>query len=147
MAAEARQECWKEAAVLVTFLLDTNVISEPQKASPSAKLLRRLAQHEGQLAISSVTWHEIIYGLERMASGRRKENLSGYFALVRATLPILPYDERAAAWHALERARLKKTPPFVDGQIAAIAATNDLTLVTADADFAAFDVKVVNWLK
>lgn len=132
---------------MVTFLLDTNVISEPQKASPSTKLLRRLEQHEGQLAISSVTWHEIIYGLERMAAGRRKENLSGYFSLVRATLPILPYDERAAAWHALERARLKKTPPFVDGQIAAIAATNDLTLVTADADFTAFDVKVVNWLK
>jgi len=42
---------------------------------------------------------------------------------------------------------MKKTPPFVDGQIAAIAATNDLTLVTADTDFAPFDVNVVNWLK
>ena len=132
---------------MVTFLLDTNVISEPPRAHPSAKLLRRLEQHEGQIAIGAVTWHEIVYGLERMPAGRKKEGLRAYFAVVRATLPILPYDVRAAAWHAQERARMKKTPPFVDGQIAAIAATNDLTLVTADADFGPFDVKVVNWLK
>jgi len=132
---------------VVKFMLDTNVISEPPKAEPSAKLLRRLKAHEGEVAICAVTWHEIMFGIERMPGGRKKERLRAYFAIVRATLPILPYDDRAAAWHALERARLKKTPPFVDGQIAAIAATNDLTLVTADADFAPFDVKVVNWLK
>lgn len=131
----------------MSFLLDTNVISEPPKAHPSAKLLRRLEEHEGQVSICSVTWHEIVYGIERMPSGRKKERLRAYFEVVRATLPILPYDDRAAEWHARERSRLKKTPAFVDGQIAAIAATNDLTLVTADADFGPFDVKVVNWLK
>lgn len=132
---------------MVSFLLDTNVISEPPKAHPSAKLLRRLKEHEGHIAICSITWHEIMYGIERLPGGPKKERLRAYFAIVSASLPILPYDERAAAWHALQRVRLKRTPPFVDGQIAAIAATNDLTLVTADADFAPFDVKVVNWLK
>lgn len=132
---------------MVSFLLDTNVISDPPKLHPSAKLLRRLEAHEGQLAICAVTWHEVVYGVERMPTGQRKDRLRAYFDVVRATLPILPYDERAAAWHAKERARLAKTPPFVDGQIAAIAATNDLTLVTADADFARFGIRVVNWLK
>jgi tRNA(fMet)-specific endonuclease VapC len=132
---------------VVKFLLDTNVISEPPRLRPSAKLLRRLKEHEGQLAISAVTWHEVVYGLERLPAGPKKERLQAYFEVVRAALPVLPYDDRAAAWHAKERARLTKTPPFVDGQIAAIAATNGLTLVTADADFEPFDVKVVNWLE
>jgi tRNA(fMet)-specific endonuclease VapC len=70
--------------------------------------------------------------------------------VVRATLPILPYDHAAAEWHAAERVRLAnigKTPPYVDGQIAAIARMNDLTLVTANAaDFVNFaDLRVEDW--
>jgi tRNA(fMet)-specific endonuclease VapC len=63
-------------------------------------------------------------------------------------LPILPYDEAAAEWHAMERARLAalgRTLPFVDGQIAAIAQTNNLVLVTANAvdfrDFAGLTIE------
>ena len=42
---------------------------------------------------------------------------------------------------------LGKAAPFVDGQIAAIARTNDLILVTTNsADFDAFDgLKVEDW--
>jgi tRNA(fMet)-specific endonuclease VapC len=65
-------------------------------------------------------------------------------------LEILPYDQRAARWHAVERARLHragKPRPFVDGQIAAIAAVNDAVLVTRNmADFAPFqDLRIRNW--
>ncbi|HZQ98784.1 MAG TPA: hypothetical protein VFC93_08205 [Chloroflexota bacterium] len=63
-------------------------------------------------------------------------------------MPILPYDEAAAGWHAMERARLAahgRTLPFVDGQIAAIAQTNNLVLVTANAadfrDFAGLTIE------
>jgi tRNA(fMet)-specific endonuclease VapC len=52
---------------------------------------------------------------------------------------VLPYDEKSAEWHAVERARLiaeGRTPAFVDGQIAAVAATQGLTLVTLNrADY------------
>ena len=54
-------------------------------------------------------------------------------------MTILPYDRPAAEWHAAERARLGlagQTPPFADGQIAAVAQVNGLTLVTANiSDF------------
>jgi tRNA(fMet)-specific endonuclease VapC len=53
------------------------------------------------------------------------------------TIPILPYDQRAASWHAAECARLAqigRTPSFADGQIAAIAATNGLGLLTFNRD-------------
>jgi tRNA(fMet)-specific endonuclease VapC len=63
---------------------------------------------------------------------------------------LLPYDREAALWHAVERARLAsqgRTPPFIDGQIAAVAVVNNLILVTRNtagfADFAGLTVE--NW--
>ena len=71
--------------------------------------------------------------------------------VVRATLPILPYDERAAEWHGEERARLERTgrvAPFVDVQIAAIAVTSGIPLVTANpTDFKCFKgLALYNWI-
>ena len=85
-----------------------------------------------------------------MPRGKRRSEIEDYLTrVVRLLYPILPYDEAAASWHASERVRLErrgKTPPFVDGQIAAIAAVRDLTLVTANVeDFEAFDVRVERW--
>ena len=56
----------------------------------------------------------------------------------------------AAAWHARERARLAAegiTVPFLDGQIAAVAATNGLILVTGNVKhYACFEgLKVEDW--
>ena len=67
-------------------------------------------------------------------------------------MEILPYDVDAAAWHAEARAALArqgKTPAFVDGQIAAVAATHRLALVTANMkDFVVFPhLQVVDWRK
>ena len=74
------------------------------------------------------------------------------YVLLRPSQPltVLPYDCETALWHALERARLAdlgRTPPFVDGQIAAIAMANNLTLVTRKTnDFADFaGLAVENW--
>jgi tRNA(fMet)-specific endonuclease VapC len=72
--------------------------------------------------------------------------------VVAAAFPILPYDEPAATWHGHERARLEhvgRPVPHVDGQIAAIAQVNGLTLVTVNAkDFGRFkDLEVVDWSK
>ena len=91
-----------------------------------------------------------MFGCERMPRGKRRSEVEDYLTLVvRQLYPILPYDEAAASWHASERVRLErrgKTPPFVDGQIASIAAVRDLIVVTANAeDFKAFDVRVEAW--
>jgi tRNA(fMet)-specific endonuclease VapC len=85
-------------------------------------------------------------------SSKRKAIEAYLDSVVGATIPILPYDEAAAAWHAAERARLEKigkTPAFVDGQVAATAKVNGLTLVTRNVkDYAAFEGLVVeNWLR
>jgi tRNA(fMet)-specific endonuclease VapC len=137
--------------VSLRFLLDTNVLSEPLRPAPNQRLVARLGRHIGTLGIAAPTWHELRYGCDRMPQSRRKEQIEEYLAtVVQVDFPILPYDEAAAACHARERARVAaqgRTPSFVDGQIAAIAAVNDLVLVTANgADFSGFaGVRIEDW--
>jgi tRNA(fMet)-specific endonuclease VapC len=69
---------------------------------------------------------------------------------IKLLLSYLSCPQDAAEWHAQERARLSligKTPPFVDGQIAAIAKVNDLIIVTANiSDYQAFSgLMIENW--
>ena len=133
------------------YLLDSDVVSEPTRPAPSAQVLDWLARHEGESAIAAPVWHELRFGCERLPPSRRRNSIESYLAeVVLASLPILDYDQRAAEWHARERARLAKvgqTPPFVDGQIAAIARVNDLTLVTRNQrDFRWFeDLRMERW--
>ena len=133
------------------YLLDTNVVSEPLRPEPNFGVLRRLQRHEEEIAIPSVVWHELRFGAERLPVSRRRDAIEKYLKdVVLATIPILDYDREAAEWHARERSRLAargETPPFADGQIAAIARTHDLTLVTFnDADFRRFQgLRVQSW--
>ena len=133
------------------YLLDTNVVSEPLRPKPRHGVVRRLSRHEDEIAISSVVWHELRFGAERLAPSRRRDAIVQYLdEVVLATMPILDYERAAAEWHAKERARLAArgvTPPFADGQIAGIAYVNDLILVTFNAsDFRQFHgLRVLGW--
>lgn len=133
------------------YLLDTNILSEPLLPAPDEQVLRRLREHQEELVTASVVWHEMLFGCYRLPTSTRRTAIEKYLSeVVEPSVPILPYDARAARWHAAERSRLigiGKTPPFADGQIAAIAGVNDLTLVTANlSDYTAFeDVQAVDW--
>lgn len=133
------------------YLLDTNVVSEPLRASPATAILRRLRRHEGETAIASIVWHELQFGCARLPKSRRRATIERYLEeVVLVSFPILDYGRTAAEWHAGERARLEaagKTPPFIDGQIAAIASVHDLVLVTANkTDFRGFKgLRVQSW--
>lgn len=133
------------------YLLDTNTVSEPLRPNPAAGVLRRLREHGGEAAIPAPVWHELRFGCARLARSRRREAVERYIeTVVLASFPVLDYDREAADWHARERARLGadgRTPPFVDGQTAAIAHVNDLILVTSNArDFNGFrELRVQSW--
>jgi tRNA(fMet)-specific endonuclease VapC len=133
------------------YLLDTNVVSEPLRPKPQHDVIRKLTRHQDEIAISSVVWHELRFGAERLPASRRRDAIVRYLdEVVLATMPIIGDDKAAADWHATERARLMsrgETPAFADGQIAAIAHVNDLSLVTFnDADFRRFhELHVVTW--
>jgi tRNA(fMet)-specific endonuclease VapC len=139
--------------VTLRFLLDTGIVSAPVAATPDRKVIKRIGQHGPQCAIAAPVWHEMVYGCRRLPAGKRRAALEDYLQnVVHASLPILPYDETAAAWHGQERARLEtigRTPHFVDGQIAAIAHSHDLVLVTTNPkDFDEFEgLKVIDWTR
>lgn len=133
------------------YLLDTNTVSEPLRPTPAVGIVRRLRRHEGEVAIPAPVWHELRFGCARLPPSRRREAIERYIeTVVLASFPVLDYDKEAADWHALERVRLGadgRTPPFVDGQIAAIAYVNDLTLITSNIrDFGGFqELRVQSW--
>jgi tRNA(fMet)-specific endonuclease VapC len=137
--------------VSLQYLLDTNVVSEPLRPKPRRGVLRKLRRHDEEIAIPSVVWHELRYGVERLPASRKRDVIERYLEeVVLTSMPILGYDREAAEWHAAERARLTargETPPFVDGQIAAIARVHDLTVVTFNVShFLRFDgLAVVSW--
>jgi tRNA(fMet)-specific endonuclease VapC len=135
------------------FLLDTSTVSSAISVRPDRNVLNRLTQRGHECAIASVVWDELTYGCMRLETGRRKSELEAYLRdVVLKSFPILPYDQAAATWHGIERARLERAGrpgPYVDGQIAAVARVHDLVLVTANVrDFARFkDVKVEDWTR
>jgi tRNA(fMet)-specific endonuclease VapC len=135
------------------YLLDTSIVSSPISKVPNPDILKHLHANGHECAIPAPVWHELIYGCHRLPRGKRRAALETYLQdVVLASFPVLAYDEPAAHWHGLERARLEglgRPAPYVDGQIAAIASVNDLVLVTANVkDFANFkDVAVENWSK
>ncbi len=133
------------------YLLDTNALAEPVKPQLNGKFMERLAAHRDACAIASVTWHEALYGVARLPEGARRGALHRYLHdVVAPSLPILPYDDAAAAWHADVRAareRVGRPLAFADGQIAAIAHAHGLVVVTANvSDFEGLEgVVVENW--
>ena len=135
------------------YLLDTNVLTEGSRLRPNPAVMSRIAECWSEAGTGAPILHELHYGVMSMPIGRRRERLAEYYRrLFVSSLPILPYDADAARWHAAERARLTtdgRTPAFVDGQIAAIAVANGLTLVTRNlADYAGFaDLAVENWFQ
>ena len=140
---------------MIRYLLDTNIVSEPARPEPEAVVVDRLEAHGGEVALPAPAWHELVYGVERMPHGKRRSYLADYLTeVVRPSMPIIPYDRAAAHWHGTARAALEaegRSQPFVDGQIAAVAATRSLVLVTRNtSDFEAYEtlmsgLHIENW--
>lgn len=129
----------------MNFLLDTNVLSEPMKARPNAGLLAWLAEaDEDSVFISVVTITELRYGIERLATGRRRDRLDGWLRKdLRARFQgrILPVDLEIADTCGRLVARSESLGRPIEPRDAFIAATAEvhaLTLVTRNAsDFEA----------
>ena len=133
------------------YLLDTSVVSQPMRLRAPEVLLGRLARIEAVSALTTVSISEVRFGVLRLPIGQRRARYQSYLeGLLASKMPIFPFDLAAAEWHASERARLESmglTPPFADGQIAAVAATRGLTLVTLNLrDFERFDgLAIESW--
>ena len=136
---------------MTTYLLDTNVFAALSQPKPVRAVERAFrARAAGEVVTAAGVVHEMWFGIERMPQSRRRTELERLMAEIVAPLRVLPYGERAARWHALERARLAtrgRPIGLADGLIAATAAVHDATLVTANtAHFEPFEgLRVEDW--
>lgn len=119
------------------YLLDTNVLSELMRPRPDSNVLAWFdRQPEAVFAVSVITRAEILLGIALLPAGRRRDDLAN--VAERMFLEdfggrCLPFDERAAdEYAALVAARVRCGQPISteDAQIAAIALTHDMLLVT-----------------
>jgi predicted nucleic acid-binding protein len=117
------------------YLLDTDSLSNVIKKSPSARLLRKLAETPSEaLFTTAINIAEILYGAARVPHGNRF--LSVFKEKVFPCLTILPFDLESAEIYGplkagLEKKGLSKSEP--DLLIAAIALSNNLTVVSGNA--------------
>ncbi|MBQ0038809.1 MAG: PIN domain-containing protein, partial [Treponema sp.] len=61
-----------------SYLLDTNIISEIIKPYPDFTMIRHMSEHSSDMAISVLTWSELIFGVERLGDGPRKKHLMDF---------------------------------------------------------------------
>lgn len=114
---------------MLRYLLDTNICIFTMKNRP-AVVRARFVQFADELCISTVTWMELMYGVERSARPRENRHVVTGFA---ARLNVLDYDLEAATHTGQIRAELARrgTPigPY-DQMIAAHARSRGLIVVT-----------------
>lgn len=132
------------------YLLDTNIISNVTKPTPSPSLVAWLAeQADEDLFIASLTLAELSRGVLEKPAGRRRDQLITWFrgpqgpqALFAGR--ILPFDEKAGlVWAQLMADGKASGRPrsSLDTIIAAIAAANDCIVVTDnERDFDGIDI-------
>jgi predicted nucleic acid-binding protein len=137
---------------VVSFLLDTNVVSEFVRPQPDRNVMSWLAEvDEDRVFISVISFAEIRRGIELLATGRRRERLATWLAEelpARFEERILNIDAHLAETWGVVMARGQKiglTLGSMDAFVAATAAAHDLTLATRNVkDFASLDIPLLD---
>lgn len=131
----------------MSYLLDTNVVSEWTKPRPNPGVIEWLSQvDEDEVFLSVVTFAELRHGIERLPSGRRRRQLDewlrGELALRFEGRIVLIDGAVADEWGRLVARQEARGRPIaaMDGLVAAAAQVHALTLVTRNA--ADFQVSV-----
>ncbi|HEV3246002.1 MAG TPA: type II toxin-antitoxin system VapC family toxin [Beijerinckiaceae bacterium] len=132
------------------YLLDTNIISNITKVSPSGKLLAWMKeQNDDDLYISSLTVAEIRRGIFEKPAGKRRNQLEAWFSGSEGPQAlfsgrVLSFDEVAALiWARLMADGKAKGQPrsALDTIIAAVAEANGCIVVSDnEKDFAGIEM-------
>ncbi len=136
----------------MTYLLDTDTLSNLMSRSPSPALIRRIATVPDILQFtSSISLGELLVGAYRLPPERGAELAARLDAVLPAEARVLPFDAGAARIYGSIRAYLEGSGQRIgdaDTAIAAIALQRGLMVVTGNVrHFSRVpDLTVENWL-
>jgi predicted nucleic acid-binding protein len=133
----------------MSYLLDTNILSETIRRAPNKSVLTWLDRIPGEaLFVSVLTLGEIRKGIETIAEKKRREKLRLW---LEHELPawfegrVLPVDLAVADRWGRILAEVGRPVPTIDSLLAATALHHELRLVTRNArDFAYPGLEVIN---
>jgi len=134
------------------IVLDTNVLSEEIRQSPSPKVLRWFEEQDPvSVFTTAVTQAEMLYGLESLPVGRRRSTLQQAIEKMfeeEFLGRILPFDEDAARSFAkivAARDALGRPISQFDAMIGAIAKSRRAALATRNvADFQGCGLRIID---
>lgn len=133
----------------MSYLLDTNILSELRRKAPHPGLLVWIASRPAsKLYLSVLTLGELRKGVEGVSDAGRRAALLGWLETELPTFftgRILPIDAQVAdRWGRLVAAAGRPLPA-IDSLIGATAAHHGLSLITRNArDFADMGLDVIN---
>lgn len=134
------------------IVLDTNVISELIQPMGSGIIRKWLTSQNGaSLYTTSITQSEILYGIQILPEGQRRQKLLDGALIVfehELTERILAFDQKAAQLYsqiAATRKQIGRPISQFDAQIAAICRVHQATLATRNIrDFWDCGIELVN---
>lgn len=133
----------------MTYLIDTNVLSELRRKTPAPEVMRWFAQRPAaSLYLSVLTLGEIRKGVESLTDATRKAALHQWLS---ADLPsyfaerILPIDARVCDRWGRILAAAGRPVPAIDSLLAATAIEHNLILITRNVkDFISLPVATID---
>jgi predicted nucleic acid-binding protein len=126
----------------VIYLLDTNAISALMRVDVRMASWLSSVGADDRVVICTITRGEILFGLERLAQGRRRTELETRAGKLFAILPCEPLPPAAGDRYAsVKIAQQRRGLPLDENDlwIAATALALAATLVSRDSDFQAVD--------
>ena len=112
------------------YMLDTNICIFIIKQKPENVLKRFLQLEVGDICISSITYAELVHGVEK-SQAREKNRLA--LTIFLSEIQIMPFDDLAAQVYGKVKTDLQKKGTMIgpfDTLIAAHAKSLDLVLIT-----------------
>ena len=123
----------------MSYLVDTNVLSEVIKKDPERSVVEWFRIHEREIYVSAISIGEICRGIERLPDGKKKEVLRFWLKSLCDSMKgrVLSFNiSTAHVWGQLKASWEKRgiNISSLDGQIAATAHRHQLIIVTRNTN-------------
>lgn len=134
------------------IVLDTNVVSELMRPRPNGLVHAWLdEQGKTECYLTATTVAEVLFGIERLPAGTRRNHLAKEFSLMLAedfAGRVLSFDQPATAYYArvaASRQAMGRPVSVADAQIAGICLQHGATLATRNTkDFTDCGLNVID---